>query len=102
MKYTIPVRTSTDPYRFSVELSGKVFDLRIHYNLREKHFYCDFIHNDNNILTGVKLVHSDDLLSQYRAYDIPDGKIIVHDITGQYRDPDSTNFGETVLLQYED
>lgn len=102
MKYTIPVRNTTDTYLFAVELSGKVFDMRLHYNQRESHWYLDVARNGDDIVQGIKLVHTDDLLSQFRAYEIPEGKLIVHDITGAYRDPDADNFGETVLLQYED
>lgn len=102
MRFTIPVRNTTDTYLFAVELSGKVYDMRLHYNLRESHWYLDVSRNGSDIVKGVKLVHSDDLLSQFRAYEIPEGKLIVYDITGAYRDPDADNFGETVLLQYED
>lgn len=102
MKYTIPVRTTTDTYLFAVELTGKVYDMRLHYNQRETHWYLDISRNDTDIVKGVKLVHSDDLLSQFRAYDIPEGKLIIYDITGNYRDPDADNFGENVLFQYED
>jgi len=101
VKYTIPVRSVTDAYRMSVELSGTVYEFSMHYNARDSHWYMSLYREDEAVLLGIKIVHSSDLLAQFYARDIPVGILSVTDITGTYRDPDDSNFGTTVLLQYE-
>ena len=100
MSYNIPVQNRTDANTLSVELSGEIFQLAFRFNINESKWYMDVSKNDSVIVAGVKLVESDDLLSQYRAYDIPKGAISVVDKDGLFQDPDGSNFGESVFLRY--
>lgn len=99
---TIPVKNGVYANKFTTEFSGKVYELIFHYNLRESKWYMDLRREDVDILSGVKVVNSTDLLAQYTAYDIPEGKILITDLNNLYQDPDSDNFGQTVLFQYDD
>lgn len=99
--YNIPVKDTTDANSFAVELSGDIFVFNFRFNENENKWYFDVIKNSINILLGIKLVNSEDLLSQFIAYDIPQGIISIVDVEGLYADPDDLNFGESVFLRYE-
>ena len=100
--FNIPVQNRTDANRLSVELSGEIFEFAFKFNANESMWYMDVIKNSITIVAAVKLVSSDDLLTQFRAYDIPAGKITIVDKDGFYADPNETNFGESVFLRYDD
>ena len=99
---TIPIQSGTYANKFTASLNGKVFEIALHFNKRESKWYMDIKREEINVLSGVKVVNSTDLLAQYTAYDIPEGKILITDLDNLYRDPDAENFGQTVLLQYDD
>lgn len=100
--YNIPVKDRTDANSLSVELSGIVFLLTFKFNRNELKWYMDIESDLGHVVSGVKLVAGDDLLQQYRAYDVPSGAISIVDKNGLYTDPDAENFGESVFLRYED
>lgn len=100
--FNIPVQNRTDANRLSVELSGEIFELAFKFNANESMWYMDIIKNSIAIVAAIKLVASDDLLSQFRAYDVPRGTIKIVDKDGFYADPNETNFGESVFLRYDD
>lgn len=102
MIFNIPVQNRTDANTLSVELSGDIFTLAFRFNANELKWYMDIIKNNEHVVSGVKLVESTDLLSQYRSYDVPAGQISIVDKDGLFKDPDDTNFGESVFLRYDD
>ncbi len=102
MKFIVPVNKQTDAYSQSIELDGQVFDLSFHFNKREDKWYLRISRNDAIIIDSLKLVHSTDLLSQYRAYNVPKGVLSVVDSSGLFQDPSSSEFGNTIQLQYDD
>ena len=102
MKYSIPVNKLTDAYSQSIELDGKVFDLSFHFNKREGQWYLTLSRNSALIVAGIKLVHGTDLLKQYRAYDVPEGILSIVDSSGLFQDPNASEFGNTIQLQYDE
>lgn len=102
MKFNIPVNKETDAYSMSVEMDNKVYDLTLHFNAREDRWYLRVSRNDVIVVDGIKLVHGTDLLSQYRAYDVPAGILSIVDSSGLYQDPSSSEFGNTIQLQYDE
>jgi len=102
MKFNIPVNKQTDAYSMSIELDGQVYDLTFHYNAREDRWYLRVSRNNTIVVDGVKLVHGTDLLSQYRAYDVPAGILSIVDSSGLFNDPSSSEFGNTIQLQYDE
>jgi hypothetical protein len=102
MIVNIPVRSLTDAYSFSMLLSGDVFEFLLRFNGNEQKWYMTVLRSDAIVLAGVKLVHSEDLLAQFIAYDIPQGTLSIHDKDGNYADPNDLNFGESVFLRYEE
>lgn len=67
---------------FDIELANELFRLEFSWNAREKSWYMNIQdQNENNILTGIKMVIKYKLLEQYRAYaDLPDGDFILWDL----------------------
>ncbi len=100
--YIIPVQNRTDANSLTVELSGDFFQLKFTFNANESMWYMSIVKNNVEIASAVKLVSTDDLLAQFRAYDIPEGRMFVEDKDGLFSDPDETNFGESVFLKYDD
>ncbi len=100
--FNIPVQNRTDANTLEVDLSGVIYKLAFNFNANESKWYMDLIKNDVQIVSGIKLVSSSNLLSQYRAYDVPVGNLFVFDKNGLFADPDETNFGESVFLRYDD
>ena len=88
-------------YSFAIELSGGLFVFNFTFNANENKWYFDVLKNSVHVVSGVKLVTGEDILSQFRAYDIPEGVVSIVDVTGLYADPDDLNFGESVFLRYE-
>jgi len=100
--FIIPVQNRTDANILTIELSGDFYQLKFEFNANEMMWYMSIIKGTIEIISSVKLVSSDDLLSQFRAYDIPKGKIFVEDKDGLFSDPNEENFGESVFLKYDD
>lgn len=103
MIFSIPVQETTDPFSQQVELDGLLYDLTFKWNARETHWSLTIGRDDTVLIQQVKLVHIDDLLSQYqRIEDLPPGRLYVFDQDGLDRDPNETLFGDRVLLLYEE
>jgi len=91
-------------FAYDIELAGELFRLYFSWNARETSWYMDIQdQNENNILTGIKLVPNYPLLRQYRAYAaLPAGGFILWDLN---QDPISgevtfDNFGTRYQLLF--
>jgi len=100
--FNIPVQNRTDANRLTVELSGAFYELRFLFNANESLWYMDLIKDSVAIVSAIKLVSGDNLLAQFKAYDVPAGRLFIEDKDGLYSDPNETNFGESVFLRYDD
>ena len=56
--------------------------------------------NIGNLVTPIRLVGGTDLLRQFKHLEVPPGEMRIVDLDGQNRDPDKTNLGDRVILQY--
>lgn len=100
---TIPVRLGVEAFNQTVELDGKYYRLSFYYNLRDQHWYLTIARETVDLVSGIKLVNTNDLLYQFRHIeDIPQGVLFITDTKGLYRDPDAVDFGSTILLKYTD
>ena len=101
--FIIPVPTEVIPFHEQVELNGSLYLLKFQYQFRSGFWLLTITKAGVVLLASVKLVNTLDLLAQYRHIeDLPQGKIIISDQNLQQADPDATNFGDNVLLMYED
>jgi len=101
--FIISVPDEIIPFDEQVELDGTLFTLQFRYHTRDEFWRMTIIKAGVALLSYVKLVISLDLLAQYRHIeDLPLGKIIISDQDLVDTDPSSTNFGDRVLLMYQD
>lgn len=101
--FIIPVPTETIPFDSQVELDGTLFLLKFRYYFRDGFWRLTIVRAGAILISTVKIVNTFDLLAQYKHIeDLPKGKIIVSDQNLNRADPGSTNFGDNVLLMYED
>lgn len=99
----IPVRADLKAYRMTVDMDQESFDLTFFYNLRSGHWAVTIEKAGVVLLHRVKLVNTPDLLYQVRHIEaLPAGTIIVQDVEGQDQDPDGSNFGDRVVLLYQE
>ena len=100
----MPISTTLLGYRMTVALDGLYYDFAFRFNRRDNHWYMDVVFNGVNVIMGVKIVHSDDLLLQYPEFRVddrlPPGTMQVIDATGADRDPDKSTFGDDVTMFY--
>lgn len=101
--WTIPVQSGTDAFAEQVELDEKVYDLTFRWNARDAHWFLSIGLEGVNLISGIKLVASDDLLAFARRIEhLPSGRLFISDLDGFDRDPDETLFGDRVVLLYDD
>ena len=93
---TIPLRNDIFQYSFTIELEGVVYSFKIGYNLRANSWSM----NIGSIVTPIRLVVGTDLISQFKHLEIPPGEMRIVDLDGLNRDPDKTNLGDRVIMQY--
>jgi hypothetical protein len=100
---TIPVPTTTDAFTQQVEIGNIVYDMKFLWNARDHHWSITIGREGTDIVNGIKLIISDDLLAYARRVDgLPPGRIMVVDLDDLDRDPDETLFGDRVVLMYDD
>ena len=101
--FIIPIPTEIIPFDQQVELDGTLYTLRFRYFFRDEQWRMTVIKSGVVLLASVKVVNSLDLLKQYsHIEDLPKGKFIISDQDLVDSDPSSTNFGDRVLLMYQD
>ncbi len=101
--FTIPVPETTIPFDQQVEMDGNLFLLKFRYHSRNGHWRMTIIRSGVVLLSSLKVVNTLDLLAQYRHIeDLPSGTIIISDQDLLDSDPNDINFGDRVLLMYQD
>lgn len=101
--FTIPVSDTTDPFEEQVELDGLIYDLAFTWNPRDNHWFLTVGREGVTLLTHVKVVNDQDLLAPYtRTEDLPPGSLQVVDLDDEDKDPCATDFGDRVVLRYEE
>lgn len=92
----IPLRSDIFYYEFTKELEGVVYSFRLRYNLRADSWILDFI----DIANAIRLTGGQDLLGQLHHLDVPPGRLEIVDLDGMFAEPNKTNIGDRVILQY--
>jgi len=92
----ISLRNDIFHYTFTKELNGVVYNFRIRYNRRIDSWILDFIDTVN----GIRLAGGQDLLKQFHHLEVPPGSLEIIDLDGKFTEPEKTNIGDSVILQY--
>lgn len=92
----IPLRNDIFHYSFTRELDGVVYLFRMRYNRRIDSWTLDFV----DVVNSIRLAGGQDLLRQFKHLEVPPGRLEVIDLDGLFTEPDKTNLGDRVILQY--
>ena len=95
---SIPLRNDIFQYSFTIEMDGVVYLLQIGYNLRSDSWRMRF----GDIITPIRLTLGTDLLSQFRHLEVPPGELRMLDLDEMNTEPNKTNLGDRVVMQYEE
>jgi hypothetical protein len=88
-------------FSYTISLDGINYKFHFHYNYRESFWYMDIADaNDNIIRANFKLVTNYSLLTQWRAYSVPVGDLVVLNIFNTSLSLDDTNIGQDYQLIY--
>ncbi len=99
----IPVRSSPDAYSFTIELDGQNYLLRFRYNSRMARWAMDIAKTDGtDIVAGIPLLTNTDLIGRYALTDLPPGRFLAYDETGNAANAEEDDLGAGVLLLYEE
>ena len=99
----LPIAADTPHQSFSVQLDGALYTVRLRYNTRAGHWILDlFTFAGEQLVAGLALRLGVDLLSQYRSAEMPPGSLFVLNYVDPYAEPDRDNFGQDVMLIYQE
>lgn len=99
----IPIREGARQFTEQVELDQAMYDLAFRYNVRDGKWRLSIDFGGENLVNALPLVADEDVLRNLRHIeDLMPGTLIVRDLDGADADPDDTNFGERVVLLYQE
>ena len=91
--YEIPL--TAEPQKFSISLSGVVYQINLYWNVPNQIWTVDISDNLGNlIVAGIPLVANSDLLAQYQYLNFR-GKLFVQTDSSQTTPPNYKNLGST-------
>jgi len=99
----IPTNSDSEHFDFEIDLEGVVFTLEFSYNKRRDIWVMTIIDSSENILLGnIPLLTNIPLTDQYVDEELPPGRFILLDETGENRDASRNNLGSTIKLYYDE
>lgn len=88
MADVIPTGTDQPDFEEDVDLGGRVYRLRFHFNGRDESWYLTVSDADGTeIVAGTRLVIDTSLLAQHVSDDVPTGALLVVDPEDTRQDP---------------
>jgi hypothetical protein len=100
----IQLPTPTDGYpdmTIRCAIEGVTYAFAWLWNERESTWYVSIADSEGDpIVSGVRVVLNADLIGRTTDSRLPDGKILVKDITGATDEPDRDTLGQNVLVVY--
>jgi hypothetical protein len=101
--FEVPLRNDLPNYSFRVTLSGVIYTLYLHYNVRMDRWIMDIQDaSGNQILSGIALIINRNLTGQYRTLQIPTGVFFCTDETNKDTQPTLDSFGTNHSMWYSD
>lgn len=101
--FHIPTDFDAPAFRITTTLDGITFDLRFALNGRDGFYRMDIGRNGVPLVTGIKVVLTTDILRAHKSITgLPAGILFVVDKTDTNTEPNKDNFGDSVVLAYED
>jgi hypothetical protein len=99
----IPVRSDLNAFKEFITIEGVVYIFQFYFNQRTSLWFADILDdNENPILVGIPVQTNIPLNLIFKHLDIPKGLLFAFDIQGKGKDADASDFGDRVLLLYEE
>lgn len=101
--FKIPVKFGSPDFSFQIDLDKTIYGFHFLYNERTDRFSMEIQDQAGNaIVSGVAVVTNWQPLSRFKDPALPKGLLFTMDSTGGNNEPNSVNFGDTVLLCYQE
>ena len=99
----IPTNSDSEHFDFEIDLEGVVYTLEFSYNKRRDLWNMSIIDLSGNLLLGnLPLLTDVPLTDQYVDEELPPGRFIMLDETGEQRDAGRNDLGATIKLFYDE
>lgn len=99
----IPVNFASPDFNFQIDLDGVVYGFRFILNTRTGRYSMSiFTEAGEPIVTGLAVVTNWKPFKRFKDTRLPPGEIFTMDVTGGTTEPDEVNFGDTILLCYNE
>lgn len=91
------------PYNQTVELDSASYFLEFAFNTRDGKWRMSMTFEDTLLLQNIPIVETTDMLANFQYVEnIPPGTFQVIDLDELGRDPDTTTFGDRLVIQYDE
>lgn len=99
----IPVNFNSPDFNFQIDLDGTVYGFRFILNERTGRYSMTISTEAGEpIVAGLALTTNWKILSRFKDTRLPKGRLFTVDMTGGNNEPNQDNFGDTVLLCYDE
>lgn len=100
---SIPVKFASPDFTFQITLDAVVYQFRFCLNERGGRYSMTiYTEAGDEIISGVAVVTNWKPLARFRDERLPPGLIFTCDMTGGTDEPNEVNFGDTILLCYQE
>ncbi|TQK41973.1 hypothetical protein FB479_11674 [Brevibacillus sp. AG162] len=100
MEY-IDIDKNEIPYRFEIDLAGRIYGMEIHYNYSFDFFTVNLSSNGEPIIVGEKIVYGRPLFSYSTDLRLPKVAIVPRDLSGLSSSVGWNELGTSVFLMVE-
>lgn len=99
----LPVRNDFKRYEFQTGLEGVTYRFSFGYNTRASKWFFNISDvSGNQLLADIPVLINIPLTDQYINEELPPGRFIAIDETGQNREPGIDNFGTEIKFLYQE
>lgn len=101
--WKLPIKFASPDFSFQIELDNVVYGFRFIYNARTDRYSMEIQDQAGNALvSGVAVVSNWKPLARFKNPALPPGELFTMDVTGMNNEPNAVNFGDTILLCYNE
>jgi len=98
----IPLSNNVQNYKFTINLRGAVYTLRLKYNYRMSRWFIDFrTVDDVAVVSGLPLLLGTDILLNYKSKaELPEGVFVMANFKNENTEIDKTALGTDGFLNF--
>lgn len=101
--WSVPVKFNSPDFNFQIDLDGTIYGFRFILNERTGRYSMSIATEaGDEIVSGIALVTNWAVIDRFADTRLPPGLLFTCDMTGGNNEPDEVNFGDSVLLCYDE